>query len=82
MKRMGERERDAYRLLAGKHEWKRPLGSPTHRWEDNIIMNFQEVGGVGMDLFYLFQGRKRYEGNVHPCTGSEALYRLYSPEGE
>ena len=40
--------RGAYRVLVGKPEGKRPLGSPRHRWEDNIKMGLQEVGcGVG-----------------------------------
>ena len=33
--RMGER-RGVYRVSVGKPEGKRPLGIPTHRWEDNI----------------------------------------------
>jgi hypothetical protein len=28
--------RDAYKILVGNPEWKRPLGRPKHRWEDNI----------------------------------------------
>ena len=40
---MGER-RDAYRVLAGKREGKRPHVRPRHRWEDNIKMNLQDVG--------------------------------------
>jgi hypothetical protein len=28
--------RNAYRLLVGKPEGKRPLGTPRHRWVDNI----------------------------------------------
>jgi hypothetical protein len=27
-----------------KPEGKRPLGRPRHRWEDNIKMDFQEMG--------------------------------------
>src|SRR5215469_5357770 len=42
--RMGE-ERDVYRVLVGKPEGKRPLGRPRRRWEDNIKMDLQEVGG-------------------------------------
>ena len=38
-----------YRVLVGKPEERRPLGRPRHRWEDNIKMNLQEVGYVGMD---------------------------------
>jgi hypothetical protein len=41
--RMGE-GRGVYRVLVGKHEGKRPLGRPRHRWEDNVRMDRQEVG--------------------------------------
>jgi hypothetical protein len=41
--RMGE-ERVVHTVLVGKPEGKRPLGRPRHRWEDNIKMDFQEVG--------------------------------------
>jgi 3-oxoacyl-ACP reductase-like protein len=37
-------ERDVYRVLVGKHEVKKPLGRPRHRWEDNIKVDLQEVG--------------------------------------
>jgi len=38
------RERiDAYWVLVGKPEGKRPLGRPRSRWEDNIKMALQEV---------------------------------------
>jgi hypothetical protein len=40
--RMGER-RNAYRLLVGKPEGRRPLGRPRHRWLDNIRMDLVEV---------------------------------------
>ena len=34
------------RVLVGKPEGKRPLGRPRRRWEDNIKIDIQEVGGV------------------------------------
>jgi hypothetical protein len=40
---MGE-ERGLYRILVGKPEGKRPLGRPRLRWEDNVMMDLQEVG--------------------------------------
>ena len=44
------RERnDAYKVLVGKPEGKRPLGRPRRSWEDNIKMELQEVGFRGMD---------------------------------
>jgi hypothetical protein len=44
MARMGE-DRSVYRVFVGKPEGKRPLGRPRRRWEDNIKMDLQEVGG-------------------------------------
>jgi hypothetical protein len=41
---MGE-ERGVHRVLMGKSEGKRSLGRPRRRWEDNIKMDLQEVGG-------------------------------------
>jgi hypothetical protein len=37
-------ERGVYRVLVGRCESKRPLGRPRHRWEDNIKMDFREIG--------------------------------------
>jgi len=51
---MGER-RDVYRVLVGKPEGKRPVGSPRLRWEDNIKMDLQEVGFGGMDWIELLR---------------------------
>jgi hypothetical protein len=36
--------RNAYRILAGKPEGKRPLGRPRCRWVDNIKINLREMG--------------------------------------
>jgi hypothetical protein len=44
VERMGE-ERGVYRVLVRKSEGKRTLGRPRRRWEDNIKMDLQEVGG-------------------------------------
>ena len=41
-----EEGRGAHKVLVGKREGKRPLGSPRRRWEDNIKMDLQEVGRV------------------------------------
>ena len=38
-----ELSRNAYRILVGKPEEKRPSGRPRRRWEDNIKMDLREV---------------------------------------
>ena len=58
--RMGE-EREAYRVLVGKPEGKRPLGRPRRRWVDNIRMDLQEVGCGYMDWIWLAQDRDRWQ---------------------
>jgi hypothetical protein len=45
---IGEK-RNADRILVGKPEGKRPLGRPRCRWEDNIKMDFREIGWGSMD---------------------------------
>jgi len=62
---MGER-RGVYRILVGKPEGIKPLGRPRRRWEDNIKMDIQGVGCVGMDYVELSQDRDRWRapGNV------------------
>jgi hypothetical protein len=40
---MGEK-RNAYRILVGKAEGRRPLGRPRRGWLDNIKMDLRETG--------------------------------------
>ena len=40
--RMGGK-RNAYRVLVGTPQIKRPLGRPRHKWEDDIKENLKEV---------------------------------------
>jgi hypothetical protein len=54
---MGE-GRGVHRVLVGKPEGRRPLGRPRRRWEGNIKMDLQEVGGIG-DWMELAQDRDR-----------------------
>ena len=57
--------RFVYRVLVGKPDGKRPLGRPRHRWDDNIKMDFQEVGCGGMDWVELAQHRDRWRALVN-----------------
>jgi hypothetical protein len=56
---MGEK-RDAYRILVGKPEGKRPLGRPRCRWVDNIKMDLREIGWDGTDWTDLAQDRDQW----------------------
>jgi hypothetical protein len=52
--------RGVHRVLVGKPEGKRPLGRPRLRWEDNIKMDLQEVGGGCGDWMEFAQDRDRW----------------------
>jgi len=61
--RVGE-GRWVHRVLVGKPEGKRPLWRLRHRWEDNIKMDLQEVGGGCGDWRELAQDRDRWRALV------------------
>ncbi|KAJ4426516.1 hypothetical protein ANN_27330, partial [Periplaneta americana] len=61
--RMGE-SRNAYRVLVGRLEGKRPLGRPRRRWEDNIKMDLREVGYDDRDWINLAQDRDQWRAYV------------------
>jgi hypothetical protein len=48
VERMGE-VKGAYNILVGRPEWRRPLGRPRRRWEDNIKMDLREIGFGDVD---------------------------------
>jgi hypothetical protein len=52
-------DRNAYRILVGRPEGKRPLGRLKQRWEDNIINLCSRSGMRGTDWIDLAQGRDR-----------------------
>jgi hypothetical protein len=60
--RRGEKQ-NAYRILVGKPERKRPLGGPRHRWVDNIKIDIREIGWDGVDWINLAQDRTSEYGN-------------------
>jgi hypothetical protein len=64
---MGE-TRNAYRILVGKPEGKRPLGRPRRRWVDNIKMDLGEIAWDGRDWIELAQDRDQWRALVNTET--------------
>jgi hypothetical protein len=58
-------KRNAYRILVGKPEGKRPLGKPRRKWVDNIKMNFREIRWDDMYWIDLAQDRDRWRALVN-----------------
>jgi hypothetical protein len=61
----GGEEKNAYRILVGKPEGKRPLGRQRCRCVDNIKMGLREVGWDGMDWIDLAPDRDRWRALVN-----------------
>jgi hypothetical protein len=59
-----EEKRNAYRILVGKPEGKRPLGRPRRRWVDNIKMDLREIELYGLDWIDLAQNRDQWRALV------------------
>jgi hypothetical protein len=57
--------RNAYRLLVGKPEGKRPLERPRCRWVDNIKRDLGEVCWGVVDWIGLTQDRNRWRALVN-----------------
>jgi hypothetical protein len=48
-----------------KCEARRSLGRPRRRWEDNIRLNFREIGWEGVDWIHLAQDRDQWRDLVN-----------------
>jgi hypothetical protein len=57
--RMGKK-RNAYRILVGKPEGKRPLGRPRRRWVYSFKMDLKEIGWDGVDWIDMAQDRDQW----------------------
>jgi hypothetical protein len=62
--RMREK-RNAYRILVGKQQGKRPLGRPRGRWVDNIKIYLREREWDGLDWIDLVQDRDQWRAVVN-----------------
>jgi hypothetical protein len=49
--------RNAYKILVGKPEGKKPLKKPWHRKEDNIIMDCRKIRLKSVDWIHLAEDR-------------------------
>jgi hypothetical protein len=58
-------KRNAYRLLVGKPEGKRPLERPRRMWVDNVKMDLLEIGWSGVDWIGLAQDRDKWRALVN-----------------
>jgi hypothetical protein len=54
------RDERCIKILVGKPEGKRPRGRHRHRWENNIRMDFWEIGWEGVDWIHLAQDRDKW----------------------
>ncbi|KAJ4443283.1 hypothetical protein ANN_04951 [Periplaneta americana] len=73
--RMGE-SRNAYRVLVGRPEGKRPLGRPRRRWEDNIKMDLREVGYDDREWINLAQDRDQWRAYVRAAMNLRITVHL------
>jgi hypothetical protein len=64
---MGEKM-NAYRILVGKPEGKRPLGRPRRMWVDNIKMDLREIGWNVVDCMDMAQDRDQWRALVNAIT--------------
>jgi hypothetical protein len=68
-----EEVRGTYNILVGKPEGRRPLGRPRRRWEDNIKMDFGEIGFGDVDWIHLAQDRYRWRALVNTDEPSGSI---------
>jgi hypothetical protein len=57
--------RNAYRILVGKPEGKRPLGRPRRRWVDNIKIDLRVIEWDSRDSIDLAQHRNQWRALVN-----------------
>jgi hypothetical protein len=58
-------KKNAYRILVGNPEGKRPLGRPRRRWVDNIKTDLRGIGWEDLDWIDLAQARNQWRAVVN-----------------
>jgi hypothetical protein len=56
---------NVYKILVGKTEGKRPLGRPSHGWEDNIKVDLSEIRFDGVDWINLAEDKDQWQAVVN-----------------
>jgi hypothetical protein len=69
-------KRNAYRILLGKPEGKRPLRIPRCTWVDNIKINLTEKGWGGMDWIDLAHDRDQWRVLVNTVMNLRVPYNI------
>jgi hypothetical protein len=64
---------NAYRILVGKPEGKRPLGRPRRRWVNNIKIDLRKIGWDGMDWVDIAHDRDRWRALVNTVMNLRVL---------
>jgi hypothetical protein len=57
--------RNAYKILIGQPEGKRPLRRTRRRWEDNFKMDLRDIGLEAVDWIHVVQDRDRWRALVN-----------------
>jgi hypothetical protein len=68
---------NAYKILVGKPERKRPLGKLTRRWEDNIRMDLEETECEGAGWIHLAQIKDQRQALINTVI----TFRFHKRQG-
>jgi hypothetical protein len=74
---MNEEKRNAYRILVGKPEGKRPLGRTKHKWVDNIKIDLREIVWDVMYWIDLAQDRDQWRALVNTVMNLRVFYKCW-----
>jgi hypothetical protein len=76
---MGEM-RNAYKILVGKPEGKKPLRRARHRWQSNIRMDPGEIVWEGVDWIHLAEDRDQWQAFVNIYSSLILTQTILQPE--